>query len=214
MDKKYKDYVYKFTDTSFENPENLGPFKLIEKLVTGEKVNVERKGKDPFDFRNYSKLIFSANELPRINDLSDGLKRRLIFIPFNAKFSKKDPDFDPFIKDKLLTNESLEYLLKIGIAALKRILKNNSFTASKASQQIWQQYEEINNPVIAFLEDNKIENEPTKDIYLRYSLYCSESGLKALSRIAFSREVCKHGFNTDKKIKGERIFQKNPDVDR
>ncbi len=180
--------------------------ETFKKLVTGEKVNVERKGKDPFDFRNYSKLIFSANELPSINDLSDGLKRRLIFIPFNAKFSKKDPDFDPFIKDKLLTNESLEYLLKIGISALERILKNNSFTASKASQQIWQQYEEINNPVIAFLEDNKIDNEPTKDIYLRYSLYCSESGLRSLSRIAFSREVCKHGYETKaKKVNGDKI---------
>jgi len=188
--------------------------ETFKKLVTGETVNVERKGKDPFDFENYSKLIFSANDLPRINDLSDGLKSRLIFIPFNAKFTKDDPDFDPFIKDKLLTNESLEYLLKISITALERILKNNSFTASKASQQIWQQYEEINNPVIAFLEDNKIENEPTKDIYLRYSTYCYESGLKALSRGVFSREVCKHGFNTNKRIKGERIFQKNPDVAR
>ena len=180
--------------------------ETFKKLVTGEKVNVERKGKDPFDFRNYSKLIFSANDLPRINDLSDGLKRRLIFIPFNAKFSKHDPDFDPFIKDKLLTNESLEYLLKIGISALERVLKNNGFTASKASQEIWKQYEEVNNPVIAFLEDNKINNEPTKDIYLRYSLYCNESGLRSLSRIAFSREVCKHGYETKaKKVNGDKI---------
>lgn len=180
--------------------------EIFKKLVTGETVNVERKGKDPFDFENYSKLIFSANELPRINDLSDGLKRRLVFIPFNAKFSKYDPDFDPFIKDKLLANESLEYLLKLGIEALKRILKNNGFTVSKASQQIWQQYEEINNPVIAFLEDHKIENEPTKDIYLQYSLFCSEGGLKALSKIAFSREVCRHGYETKaKKINGDKI---------
>ena len=180
--------------------------ETFKKLVTGETVNVERKGKDPFDFENYSKLIFSANDLPRINDLSDGLKSRLIFIPFNAKFTKDDPDFDPFIKDKLLTNESLEYLLKISITALERILKNNSFTASKASQETWKQYEEVNNPVIAFLEDNKIENEPTKDIYLRYSLYCNESGLRSLSRIAFSREVCKHGYETKaKKVNGDKI---------
>lgn len=61
----------------------------FKKLSTGQKVNVERKGKDPYDLENYSKLIFSANELPRINDLTDALKRRLIFVPFNAKFSKK-----------------------------------------------------------------------------------------------------------------------------
>ena len=46
----------------------------FKKLVTGEKVNVERKGKDPYDFRNYSKLIFSANELPRINDYLEDLR--------------------------------------------------------------------------------------------------------------------------------------------
>ena len=185
----------------------------FKKLVTGEKVNVERKGKDPFDFENYSKLIFSANELPRINDLSDGLKRRLIFIPFNAKFSKKDPDFDPFIKDKLLTNESLEYFLTIAIKALHRIL-NNGFTKCEASEKVWEEYEQINNPVIAFIDENKIENEPTKDVYLKYSLWCVESGLKSLSKITFSREVCKHGFTTRlKKINSKpiRIFIKVTD---
>lgn len=178
----------------------------FKKLVTGEKVNVERKGKDPFDFENYSKLIFSANDLPRINDLSDGLKRRLIFIPFNAKFSKKDPDFDPFIKDKLLTNESLEYFLIIAIKALHRILNNNGFTKCEASEKVWEEYEQINNPVVAFIDEHKIENEPTKDVYLKYSLWCVESGLKALSKITFSREICKHGFDTKlKKINGEVI---------
>src|SRR5690606_27615648 len=33
----------------------------FKKLSTGQKVNVERKGKDPYDLENYSKLIFSAN---------------------------------------------------------------------------------------------------------------------------------------------------------
>ncbi|MBN3585959.1 hypothetical protein JYB64_26560, partial [Algoriphagus aestuarii] len=48
---------------------------VFKKLVTGETVNVERKGRDPFEFNNYAKLIFSANEMPRINDRTDGLMR-------------------------------------------------------------------------------------------------------------------------------------------
>ncbi|WP_242865019.1 phage/plasmid primase, P4 family, partial [Clostridium botulinum] len=103
----------------------------FKKLVTGEKVNVERKGRDPFDFKNYSKLIFSANELPRINDLSGGLKRRLIFIPFNATFSKKDKDYDPFILDKLTSHEAMEYLLKLALEGLNRVLINHIFTNAK-----------------------------------------------------------------------------------
>lgn len=173
----------------------------FKKLVTGEKVNVERKGKDPYDFRNYSKLIFSANELPRINDLSGGLKRRLVFIPFNAKFSKRDEDYDPFIKDKITTAAALEYLLKIAIDGLYRILNNNSITYSKACDQVWDEYEAINNPVVSFIDDHKIENESVNDVYRQYSVWCHESGLKPLSKIIFGKEVRKQGYNSNKQVK-------------
>lgn len=178
----------------------------FKKLVTGETVNVERKGKDPFDFENYSKLIFSCNEIPRINDLSDGLKRRIIFIPFNAKFSKHDKDYDPFIIDKLLSNEALEFLLKLALEGLNRILYNRAFTTPSVVEDTWNDYERRNNPILGFLEEGKIENESTKDAYLQYQTYCSENGLKHLSRIAFSREICKHGYVTKQsKVNGKRI---------
>lgn len=175
----------------------------FKKLVTGEKVNVERKGRDPYDFKNYSKLIFSANELPRINDLSGGLKRRILFIPFNAVFSKKDPDYDPFIKDKITTPGALEYLLKIAIDGLYRILENNNITVSKASQEVWNEYEQINNPVVSFIEENKIENESINDVFRKYQMWCVESGLKPLSKIVFGKEVRKQGFNSNKSVKIE-----------
>lgn len=184
----------------------------FKKLVTGETINVERKGKDPFDFENYSKLIFSANEIPRINDKSNGLKRRLLIIPFNAKFSKADPDYDPFIKDKLLTNEGMEYLLKLALEGLQRIIYNNEFTEVECVQAALEEYEAINNPVVAFIDDvgiEGIENEPTKDTHLKYSTWCIENGYRPLSNIQFSKEICKHGFNTKHRIKGIRIFRKN-----
>ena len=184
----------------------------FKKLVTGEKVNVERKGRDPFDFKNYSKLIFSANELPRINDLSGGLKRRLIFIPFNATFSKKDKDYDPFILDKLTSQESMEYLLKLALEGLNRVLENHNFTYAAVCDDVWEEYEAINNPVVAFLEDNDIENEPVKEVYLRYSSWCSENGLKAVSKPVFGREVGKQGYNSDTVIrvngKQKRVYKK------
>ena len=173
----------------------------FKKLVTGEKVNVERKGRDPYDFRNYSKLIFSANELPRINDLSGGLKRRLVFIPFNATFSKRDEDYDPFIKDKITTPAALEYLLKIAIDGLYRILNNNTITSSKICDKVWEEYESINNPVVSFLDETKIENESVNDIFRQYQVWCVESGLKPLSKIIFGKEVRKQGYNSNKSIK-------------
>lgn len=164
---------------------------VFKKLVTGETVNVERKGRDPFEFNNYAKLIFSANEMPRINDRTDGLMRRLIIIPFNAKFSVDDEDFDPFIIDKLLTDKAMQYLLNLGLTGLKRVLQRKQFTLPEIVQQEMKQYETMNNPVLAFINDGaKIENEPTREVYLKYNAWCHENGLRPLSQIQFSREVC------------------------
>ena len=178
----------------------------FKKLVTGETVNVERKGRDPFDFTNYSKLIFSANEIPRINDTSNGLMRRLVIVPFNAKFKKTDSDFDPFIKDKLLSQTSLEYILNIAIAGLKRVLKNRGFTEVAAVTVELEEYQRVNNPMLTFIEEHKIEDECNTDVYRKYSNWCGMNRLKPLSNIQFGREITKYGYKTrTTKVDGKTI---------
>ncbi len=63
---------------------NTGVFK---KLVTGERLKGERKGQDPFFFQSYAKLLFSANNIPRLGRGKDSaaIAKRLIIIPFDAK---------------------------------------------------------------------------------------------------------------------------------
>lgn len=191
---------------------------VFRKLVTGERVNVERKGQDPFEFNNYAKMLFSANNIPRIKDKTGAVQRRLVIIPFDAKFSPDDPDFDPYIKYKLRTEECMEYLIKIGLEGLKRVLKNQKFTKSDRVEKELQEYEESNNPILGFFKEitmEEVENEPTRDIYKRYQVYCSENNLQALSNIEFSKQVkAKFGFNiVDRKINGKkyRVFQKRSD---
>lgn len=163
----------------------------FKKLTTGETINVERKGRDPFDFSNYAKLIFSANRVPRINDTSDGLMRRLLMIPFNAKFTVEDDDFDPFIQDKLVSDESMEYVLQLAISGLKRLLKNRKFSPSKTIEKETKQYEEQNNPIIGFLKEMepKLENEVVADVHRIYQVWCADNGHKPTSTNNFSREI-------------------------
>lgn len=168
----------------------------FKKLVTGESLMVERKGKDPFEIRNFGKLIFSANEIPRVNDTSDGLSRRLIIVPFNAKFSSKDPDYDPFIKDKLMTNESLEYLLLLGLQGLKRVLNNFEFTQVESVQKELQEYEKINNPILLFMDEYKTENEPVNTVYNNYNKWCYDCGMKPVNKTKFTKELVNRGFAT------------------
>ena len=186
---------------------------IFKKIVTGNRIKAELKGKDPFEFNPYVKLLFSANDMPRMRDKTGAVLRRLVMIPFNATFTKDDADYDPFIKYKLITEDSIEYLIQLGIAGLKRVLHNNEFTVSKKVTNTITEYEEENNPIIAFINEvgaDAIINQPTTEVYLRYSVFCSQSQLQALSKIAFSKSINKRlGTNTvSRRINGAviRIF--------
>lgn len=191
----------------------------FKKIVTGETIDAEQKGQPKFDFEPYVKLVFSANTIPRIGKGRDSsaILRRLVIVPFNAKFTSDNPNFKPFIGDSLQGQESIEYLIKIGIAGLKRVLKNKQFTTSEKVQNELNEYEETNNPIIGFFkeceaEDIRIENEPTNQVYTKYQEYCIRNSLQELSSGEFSKQVKKY-FNfviVDKKIQGKkcRIFIK------
>lgn len=168
---------------------------VFKKLVSGDRVNVERKGQNPFDFNNYGKLLFSANNIPRIKDKSGAVISRLVIIPFDAQFSVNDVDYDPYVKYKLRQPENMEYLIQLGIKGLKRVLQNREFTTSQRVQKELREYEENNNPVLLFFKEisiEDIENNPTKDIYKKYSEFCIANSFQPMSNIEFSKQVKKY----------------------
>lgn len=187
----------------------------FKKIVTGETIDAEQKGQPKFEFEPYVKLLFSANNIPRIGKGRDShaILRRLIIVPFNAKFSSKDPDYVPFIGDKLQTQESIEYFIQLGIKAVKRVLIDRKFTESEQVQRELEEFEENNNPILGFFKDtdkDEIENEPTNQVYQKYQEYCLANSLQPLSNGEFSKQVKRH-FDfviADKKINGKkyRIF--------
>lgn len=192
----------------------------FKKIVTGETIDAEQKGQPKFDFEPYAKLIFSANNIPRIGKGRDSsaIMRRLVIVPFNARFDETNPNFKPFIGDSLKGQESMEYLIQLGIQGLKRVLTNRKFTTSEKVQAELQEYEETNNPILGFFrecenEEVQLENEPTNKVYKKYQEYCIANTLTPLSKGEFSKQVKKH-FDfviVDKKVNGKkyRIFVKS-----
>ncbi|MBQ7076390.1 MAG: DNA primase, partial [Clostridia bacterium] len=139
----------------------------------------------------------------------------LVIIPFNASFSKSDPDYDPFIKYKLVSQEAIEYMIQLGVAGLIRILENNEFTKSEKVQNQLDEYEEENNPIIAFIADtgvDMIEDEPTNEVYKRYQVFCADNSMTPMSNIVFSKQINKRlGLEINVvKLNGKtrRIFRK------
>lgn len=164
----------------------------FKKIVSGDRIKGENKGQKEFFFNPYCKLLFSANNIPRIKDKSGAVLDRLVIIPFDAKFSKDDPDFDPYIKYKLIKEDSLEYLALLGVEGLKRVLHNQSFTKSAKVEKSIEEYEESNNPILIFFKEidiDEIINEPTKEVYLKYTEFCLANSFTPMSNIEFSKQV-------------------------
>ena len=182
----------------------------FKKVVTGNRIKAERKGQDPFEFNPFIKLLFSANDIPRMKDKTGAVLRRLVIIPFNATFSKDAPDYDPFIKYKLIQQDSIEYMIRIGLEGLKRVVTNNGFSKSDKVQSQLDEYEEENNPIIAFIRDtgvDMIENQPTNEVYKRYQVFCADNSMQPMSNIVFSKQINKRlGFETAvSKVGGKSI---------
>lgn len=169
----------------------------FKKIVTGESIDAEQKGQPKFEFEPYVKLFFSANNVPRMGRGRDSASvlRRLVIIPFDAKFSPDDPDYNPYVGDMLRTQEAIEYMILISLKGLERVLKTKKFTVSEKVQKELEEYEESNNPILGFIkeieldDEFKIENELTKNVYQKYQEYCVVSNLQPMSHVEFSRQI-------------------------
>lgn len=179
---------------------------MFKKIVSGDRIKAERKGQDPFEFDPYVKLLFSANDIPRMKDKTGAVLDRLIIIPFNARFSKEDPDYDPFIGYKLIEPGSIGYLIKLGIMGLRRVLEGQGFTRSDLVDRQLEEYEEENNPIVAFIHDlehgeDDIVNEAAADVYARYNVFCNAANMQPMSKGVFSKQI-------NKRIGTEIAFRK------
>lgn len=165
---------------------------LFKKVVSGDRIQAEFKGQNIFEFNPYVKLIFSANNMPRMKDKTGAVLRRLEMIPFNAVIKPGMPNHDPYIDDKLAEPSAMEYLVALGVRALKRALSRKGFTESEKVQKEIDEYNEYNNPVIGFVKDmgeDYLLKNSAGEVYLAYSTWCLENGYQAESKNQFGRTL-------------------------
>ena len=181
------------------------------KRLTGESyTSIEFKGQNSFSAKINTKMIMSYNTLPRINDTTNGLNRRLVIIPLNAVFKKRNNNYDPFISEKLRKKENLEYVLYKSIQAIHEVLKRKEFTLPTQVKLETEEYMKTNNPVLCFLsevyEDEDISTIPCVEVYEAFNVWKIENGLKSnMSLTTFGKEMRKLNYDVKQiRNKGDR----------
>lgn len=180
---------------------------IFKKAVTGEAFTVEFKGQDGFDMKSYATLIFAANTIPRFNGSGlTPIKDRLVIIPFEARFTKDGDNYNPNIIKDLMSKSAIEYLVKLGVQGLQRIIQNQGFTEPDAVTKELDDFEVNNDSILAWLNSIKTSDDDSihevvdaqvvgrnfDDIYAEYEGFCVMEGIREsmIARRNFSKEIC------------------------
>lgn len=59
----------------------------LKQICSRDKITAEKKFKDPFAFKPSHQIVLYTNPLPNVGSIDEGTWRRIILIPFNARFS-------------------------------------------------------------------------------------------------------------------------------
>jgi len=185
-----------------------GKFKM---LTGGDTIAGEYKYKDMFQFKNYAKLIFSANKLPESPDDTHAFFRRWIIIHFPNTFTADDPKTDKNLIRKLTTEKNLSGFLNWALIGLKRLLKNQKFSYEKSTEETRRDYIIASAPVKAFVLD-RLEVDPkafiTKaKLYDAFLKYCRKKKLPSLLQNRFTLELrmyAEYIVPTKRKIEGKQ----------
>lgn len=122
-------------------------------IVSGDPVQVNKKGKQPIEARFKLLCIFSGNDLPSARNKTTGWYRRLCIIPFNADFNGETerPEIkDEFVKDKDL----LEWVL----FRILTMADFDKFIEPKAVKEMLTEYKNSNDYVRVWVENYYIQN--------------------------------------------------------
>jgi len=162
------------------------------KMLTGhDTLTAEKKFKDSFNFRNYAKLIFSANELPPVGDETHAFWRRIRRITFPNKFEGDNCDHN--ILAKLTTSQELSGFLNAALAGLNLLLEAGEFEGAQDAEQERQEYIRQADPV-QYFADERLEKSPlefiqNQELYEAYIEFCMDRNLKVVGKTTMYRHL-------------------------
>ncbi len=185
---------------------------LLKQLCSTDNITANKKFKDTFNFIPSHTLVLYTNHLPEVSARDDGTWRRMIVIPFTAKFNGASNIKN--YADYLFQNASESIMAWIIEGAQKIINADYRLSTPACVEQAITEYRANNDWFQQFLEDCcDVENSyhvPSGKLYQTYCNYCNATIKVTHSTTAFYNALESTGFqkikiNGCKSIKGLQI---------
>lgn len=162
---------------------------ILKSYVSGDRMTIDRKFKDPIEVTPTAKLMISTNNLPRFTDKSQAIWRRILLVPFDLVVDEKDQVKN--LAEQL--KQELPGILNWALEGLDR-LNQQGFTVPQGQKELMEQYRRDSDPARSFLLD-KYEASlngtyvSCKDAYKTYQQWCEANGCRQMNERTFGQHV-------------------------
>jgi putative DNA primase/helicase len=195
---------------------------LVKRLTGEDKITASYKHERTFEFTPRFKVWLAANHKPNVSGTDYGLWRRILLVPFHAKFLKPgvelgDKQFriDPNLKADLA--KELSGILNWAIAGYQE-WRRDGLNPPAVVRAASEEYREESDRIGAFLKEEMIEAYIPATLAATYEAYrkwCEDGGMKPMSKRGLSSdlrargiEVNKWGVNNDTSVIGWALLAK------
>jgi len=185
-----------------------------QKLITGE-----QKYKDPFQFISRVVPVMSANDYPLISDLTEGLRRRMLVIPFARRFTEEERELGLF--DEIWDEEASGILNQI-IKGFSRLKKRGRFQESDDCVEARSKWITRSNILPTFISEvceiGTGYKQNLSEFYAEFDRYCDRTGARPIPRQQWLRSRLEQlGYEISKTgghlmVRGIRIDSRIPEV--
>lgn len=163
---------------SENNKRNMMDSALFKQIVSYEKILVTPKYRDTYSFRCTAAMVFAVNDLPAVDDQTDGIFRRMKVLPWDVKIPLDRCDNK--LDEKLA--QELPGILNWALGGAMEVMQLNRFPDINAITQASLQARDDANPVRQFMgecADPYPGNLISKaDAYEAYTIWCRKNGHK------------------------------------
>jgi len=143
-----------------------------EKTMTGQ----EKYG-PPFEFKCRAVPVLLANSNPSLKDLSNGIRRRMMVVPFKRTFEKHE--IKPGLFDEIWKTEA-SGILNHAISGFQRLKIRGRFLEPAACERAKEEWLTRSNALTSFLDEVCVKGKVKqrfKDFYEVFCDYCNEAGV-------------------------------------
>jgi putative DNA primase/helicase len=168
---------------------------ILNALISGEPLQIERKFKDPYLIVPHAKLCWAMNELPRISNANSGLFRRVKVVEFPPILPDQR---DPSIKEQIRAEGA--GILNWALVGLERLQERERFLVPTAVADATAHFVATNDVTALFIADRCEQGAAFEvgagALYKQYRYWCEDNGHKPASSTRMAEEWRRLGFES------------------